>query len=168
MHGWKLSPHIIARGSLHTKAAPNAMNARDRRKKRPLIETAMPHLVYTRGQQVARGEFIREPAPLFSALMCTCCVAGEQLVRPPRTTCWSRFNRQGDHQRPGAAAPCCTRSTPAWPAASSRRSWSPPPPPPPSSCWIAHVAPGVCQPGPTIPPPACRRVLWKRLGRVHE
>ena len=102
--------------------------------------------------RVARGPLSRGgalPAPWTLVLTSTCCAAGEQ---PGSAACCSRFNREDGHQRPGASAPCCRRSTPARPAASSRWSWSPPPPPP-SSSWIAHVVLGVCQPGPTSPPP---------------
>ena len=35
---------------------------------------------------------------------CTCFVAGEQVGAAATTARWSRFNRHGDHQRPGAAA----------------------------------------------------------------
>ena len=35
-------------------------------------------------------------------------------------------------------------------------------------CPRADVAPGVCQPRPTSPPPACRRLLWNLLGRAPE
>ena len=73
---------------------------------------------------MARGELTHEPAPPFSVLTGTCCVAGEQ---PGSAACCSRCNREDGHQRPGASAPCCRRSTPARPAASSRWSWSPPP-----------------------------------------
>ena len=106
--------------------------------------------------------------PPFCTPTCTFCVAGELLGAASTTTRWTRFNRQGEHQRPGAAAPCWRRSTPAWPAASSRRSWPPPLPPPASLRRVPCFAPGVWQPGAASPPPACCHLLWNLLGRAPE
>ena len=115
-----------------------------------------------------RGEFTRDSAPPYYVLTSTCCAAGEQ---PGSAACCSRFNREDGHQRPGASpAPCCRRSTPVWPAASSR--WSLVAAAAAASNFVLDcprcTALGVCQHGPTSPPPACRRLLRNLLGRAPE
>ena len=92
---------------------------------------------------MARGEFTRDSAPPFSALMCTCCVAGEQLVlagaaaendmleqiQPSRwsPTAWSRVSRWSrasrPRPRPSSSASTCSPSSPSSSSGCCHTAW---------------------------------------------
>ena len=83
-----------------------------------------------------------------------------RLVRSPRTTSWSRFNREDGHHRPGAAAPTWRRSSARLPAAPSLRRRSPSRPRPPSLCRSALAMVVAWQLPLARPLPTSRRLLW--------
>ena len=87
-----------------------------------------------------------------------------RLVQPPRTTSWSRFNRQDGHQRPGAAAPAWRASSARRLTAPSSRCWSLRWPTRPSSSRSALVWAVASQQPLARPLPACRRLLRDLVG----
>ena len=87
-----------------------------------------------------------------------------RLVQPPRTTSWSRYDRQDGDHRPGAAAPAWRACSARLLAAPSSRSWSPRWPRPPSSSRSALVWAVAQQQPPARSLPVCPRLLWHLLG----
>ena len=104
--------------------------------------------------------------PPFCALMSSLLRQVSRLVRSPRTTSWSRFNREDGHHRLGAAAPAWRRSSARLPAAPSLRRRSPSRPRPPSLCRSALAMVVAWQLPLARPLPTSRRLLWN-LVRWH-
>ena len=105
-----------------------------------------------------------DPPPAHSLLYVLWQVS--RLVRSPRTTSWSRFNREDGHHRLGAAAPAWRRSSARLPAAPSLRRRSPSRPRPPSLCRSALAMVVAWQLPLARPLPTSRRLLWN-LVRWH-
>ena len=91
-----------------------------------------------------------------------------RLVRPPRMTSWSRYDRQDGDHRPGAAAPAWRACSARLPAAHSSRCWSPSWPRPPSSSRSALATPFALQQPPAHALTVCRRLLRNLVGRHGE